>query len=269
MSAPLNRIEPLHHPDPVDASGENRMNTADAEAIFETWARGTMPTDVLRGYVGDFDDYDLVGDRLMEALGLDDVEVVPRNDDRDDAAFLRRWAYTAEWLLLHQDEDLVVAEFDLIRLVRAAAAPDCAKDEYIAQGAEDHMRNRLNTAAVKGPAALDAELEKLEAELAPLGDLDDWPATELLRRLRSLLQQPVADEHDARALANVLGRCCTRDTGKHIVETTGTGYRVSNIDSHSTTLYVSNGRWILTGGLQKTVEPDWEVASPRGHSLPR
>src|SRR5687767_13939490 len=113
-----------------------------AEAVFRSWAKGDMPAEELESHVGAFEDPDLVGDRLLRALGLDEIELdVPV----DDQATAWRWANTSyDWMLMSQDEDLAAAYLSLAVLVRAAISPACVKRDFCRDVAIDQMRKRVN-----------------------------------------------------------------------------------------------------------------------------
>ena len=239
------------------------MKSAAAE-VFSLWASGALPPQSLTEYVGVVPDYDVAGDRLLAALGLSSIHF---DGDLDDERVARRWAFTEEWLLMEQDEDLLAVQFPLHALAAASSDSSCPKAANCAWLAENQMRLRAQSAAVKGPTELRMELATIRDELSLPGDLDELDAGYYIERLEAAVSSPLRSRRQAVQLAGVIGGCCVKPRSKFMVRKIFGGYRITNIDGHETTLTVVRGRWRigkggawtrprLTGAWHDTPPPD-------------
>lgn len=236
-----------------------------AEAVFVQWAEGELGANELAAHVGEVDDPDLVGDRLLSSLGLAEVEHDVRTDD---VAGAWRWAHTDNWRLSEQDEDLVAAHLPLHVLVRAAVSTECVKRDFCRDAAIDQMRNRINDAARFGHPELRAEIGQLREELSAVPEAHGKPPATYLDEVEAAKDAPLNTLDDSIELARLVGRCCFRPPSEFEVRPVGRGYHITNIDNHHSGLAVAGGRWMVTHSAQpEPPEAWWREGPSRGAGL--
>lgn len=213
-----------------------------------------MPHSQLEAFVGQVDDPDTVGDALMHAIGLDEIEF--HVDVRDEAAAWR-WANTNEWLLSSQDEDLVACQLPLPVLVRAALTDECIKSDYCRQLAYDQMRIRVNDVARLDPSGLLNELETMRRELVSLPNATGRPPPNYLVEVAAAIRSGLENRGDAIALARLLGRCCSKNPAQFSIRSLNGGYHITNIDGRGSGVAVKAGRWTATYWRQPEPPDGW------------
>lgn len=167
-------------------------------------------------------------DALVEAELVRDVEGMPK---RWTPEAVRLWAYTNEWLLLSQDEDLMLMDDCIIHdLLTVAAESACPKRDYIlhvvahwardaafAAAGTDRFSQVVTTVAEHGPAARAAGAAAM---------------AEYFGRLGAYARPGRVSEQAALQRGLDLARCREPEAGSISVERDGTEWRVT-LQGHS------------------------------------
>lgn len=164
-----------------------------------------------------------------------------------DAAVGRRWCWIEPWLLLSQDEDLMLMDEALIAPLLEEARHGCPKREYAISIVAHEIRDRLY-GLIGDVDAMRAQLRKAEpwADLARAAQATELEA--YCRRLATYAQRGPVDEAGALQRGLDLHRCSAPETLAVHREPNRWRVELSDDATHSVPLYVDRHTGDLSGG---------------------
>lgn len=118
-------------------------------ALFDAWVWGRLDAHV-HALGETYRSFGALLSSLPERL-TQDLEVERMANDEAD---VRRWCWTEGWLLLSQDEDLMVMRDEYVGALLDEGGAGCPKRDYVFGIVEHHLRDDLHHALWDGAATL-------------------------------------------------------------------------------------------------------------------
>jgi hypothetical protein len=178
-------------------------------AFVEAWASGALETELLPGAsaagLRELRHTLAAAVAALQASGVDlGIETRDLNPDETTA---RRWCWVEPWILMSQDEDLLLMDEHLIVPLLDEAAANCPKRDYVLSVVEHGIRDGAHHQLRHGPDALAAYFAKaadwvVHARAARAADL-----TAYCERLASYASPGPVDAEGARVRGSDLTRC--------------------------------------------------------------
>lgn len=154
--------------------------------------------------------------------GLAHVRAIDGGNDTP--TMIRRWAWQPRWILMSQDEDLLLMRDDLMpALFAILEEPDVPKRDYVLSIIEHHARDRAAMAARNG-AGLDEALA-LAASLRPAAERVGSPRlASYLARLAAYREAGPVDHAGALQRLRDLARCSEPSVDEVALESVAGGF---------------------------------------------
>lgn len=144
---------------------------------------------------------------VIRELGGRDVLEVEWRGTNVDAEGARRWCWIEPWILLSQDEDLLLMGDHLVAPLLEEAAAGCPKKSYARQIAAHHLRDQAHGKLRSGPEAVRAHLLQLNPFVTSARETGDHSLVEYLERLQSYAKPSRVSREAALERVTDLWRC--------------------------------------------------------------
>jgi hypothetical protein len=150
----------------------------------------------------------------LEAAGFE-LEYVSDELPVDDAA-ARRWCWIVPWLLMEQDEDLLLMEEKFFPGLLDECAAGCPKREYVLDLVSHAVRDDAHATVGNGALRLREHLAQAAEWVVPARRAQAKELAEYCERLTSYARLRVVDAEEAAQRGRDLRRCSPPPSAPHV-----------------------------------------------------
>lgn len=148
-------------------------------------------------------------------------------------AAVRRWCWIEPWILIDQDEDLMLMEDSLVAPLLDEAAAGCPKRDYVISIVEHHLRDQVHAALRKDWAAFRARVTESSAYVESARTAGAPHLVEYLNRLVEHAKPQKVSREQAIARVADSWRCHAPEPGSIRLEPVGGEWHAPMTEAHA------------------------------------
>jgi hypothetical protein len=174
------------------------------EALYRAWIDGELAG---LAESNDLPEHDRRIGRVLSSLPDSWADVIVIDCVNPTLEQARRWCWGRDWLLLSQDEDLMLMDDDQVGGLLDEAGRGCTKRDYALSIVAHHARDSMHHALWHGAAKFRSRLQEIASWIPAAREAKDGALVAYLERLASYLEPHEVAEAEVVQRVYDLRRC--------------------------------------------------------------